>query len=160
MKKTVKQTANDILIGYHNKQSRAILKHLLSPLELEAFKRRYKAFPYNMEDASVFITAATCKQLLNVTRNKINFFSELLQQESGDQQTLIFLPKLLDDPKVILSLPPHLRNILVGRLDCHNLFDVVQIGRKQLSQTRGLGKGGLKMLDNLFTAYNCGHLFS
>jgi hypothetical protein len=158
MKKTVKHSANDILRGY-NKQSRAILKHLLSPLELQAFKHRYNPFPYNMEGAPVFITAATCKQLLIVTRNKINFFSDLLQQKSGDQQTSISLPKLLDDPKVILSLPPHLRNILVGRLDCHNLFDVVQIGRKQISQTRGLGKGGLKTLDNLFTAYNCGHLF-
>jgi hypothetical protein len=158
MKKTVKQ--DDILIGYHNQQSRAILKHLLSPLELQALKHRYKAFPYTMEGASVLITVATCKQLLIVTRNKLNFFSDFLQQQSADQKTLIFLPKLLDDPRVILSLPPHLRNILVGRLDCHNLFDVMQIGRKQLAQTRGLGKGGLKTLDNLFKKYNCGHLFS
>jgi hypothetical protein len=160
MKKTVKQPANDFFIGYTNKHSQAILKHLLSPLELAALKRRYKAFQYTMNGASVSITVETCKQLLFFTRNKINFFSEVLQRESYNHKMSVSIPKLLDDPKVVLSLPPHLRNILIGRLNCYNLFDVLQIGRKQLSQTRRLGKGGLKALDNLFEEHNCGHLFN
>ena len=79
MKKTVKQAANDILKGYSNKQSRTILKHILGPLELEALKRQYKSFHYNINGASILITAGTCKQLLIFTRNKINFFSDLMQ---------------------------------------------------------------------------------
>ena len=159
MKKIVKQATNDILQGYSSKRSKAILKHVLSPLELKALKYRYKAFQYDINGTSIPITAEICKQLLIFTRKKINFFSDLMQQESFNQKTSLSIPKLLDDPKVILSLPPHLRNILIGRLDCYNLFDVLQIGRKQLSQTRRLGKEGLKKLDNLFNEYNCGHLF-
>ena len=159
MKRTVKQPANDILQEYSSKQSKATLKHILSPLELEALKCRYKAFQYNLEGTSFPITAETCKQLLIFTRSKINFFSDLMQQKNFNQKTLLSIPKLLDDPKVILSLPPHLRNILIGRLDCYNLFDVLLVGRKQLSQTRRLGKKGLKTLDNLFKKYNCEHLF-
>lgn len=159
MEKTVKQSTNDIFKGYSNKQSRAILKHILSPLELEAIKRQYKSFEYNINGASIPITAGTCKQLLIFTRNKINFFSDLMQQENFNQKKSLSIPRLLDDPKVILSLPPHLRNILIGRLECYNLFDVLQIGRKQLAQTRRLGKEGLKTLDNLFKEYDCEYLF-
>ncbi len=159
MKKTVKQATNDIFRGYSNKQSKVILKHLLSPLELEALKHRYKPFQYDINGESISITAGTSKQLLIYTRSKINFFSDLIQQENFNRKISVSIPKLLDDPKVILSLPAHLRNILIGRLDCYNLFDVLQIGRKQLSQTRRLGKEGLKTLDNLFKEYNCGHLF-
>ena len=159
MKRTVKQPTNDILQGYSNKQLNVILKHLLSPLELEALKRRYKAFQYDINGISITITAETCKQLLIFTRNKISFFSDLMQQEILNQRNSIFIPKFLNDPKTILSLPPYLRNIVIGRLNCYNLFDVLQIGRRQLAQTPRLGKKGLKTLDNLFKEYNCGHLF-
>jgi hypothetical protein len=159
MKRTVKQPKNDVLQGYGSKHSKAILKHLLSPLELKALKCRYKAFQYDINGTHIPITAGTCKHLLVFTRSKINFFSDLMKQESFNQKTSLSIPKLLDDPKVILSLPSHLRNILIGRLDCYNLFDVLQIGRKQLAQTRRLGKEGMKTLDNLFKEYNCGHLF-
>ena len=94
------------------KRSKAILKHILSPLEQTAMRHSYQPFTFNLDGVRVYISGNTCKHLVNITTQKAELLLHAIQTEKLAKSIPYKLREVFDDPRVILALPPRLRNRL------------------------------------------------
>lgn len=139
-------------------QSRKILKHVLSPLEEAAFKNAYQPFTYTLEKGiSVYVTHYTCKHILNKTREKLDLLLNCTNKMVYFKDIPSKYWETFDDPRIVLSLPPVLRNRLC-KLECYTLLTIVRRGRKYFLE-QGFSPATLKTLDKVFAKYKSEKLF-
>ncbi len=143
-----------------DEQFQEILKHILSPLEMEAFKNDFQGFYYNLDGKQVAIEPGYGKPLMNMCMAKIRMFSEILSKINytllGDSEKhKLFLLQKIESAE----LPTYLINRLRGH-GCKTVLDVLNIGKKRIAQSRGIGKAGLKTIHDLFKKNGCGLLFN
>lgn len=138
-------------------QSRKILKHVLSPLEEAAFKNGFQPFTYNVEKGvSIYVTHFTCRQLLSKTKEKLDLMLNCTDKMHYFKDIPVKYRDDFDDPRIILSLHPTLRNRLC-RLECYTLISILKHGRKYFAEN--LRAGEVKHIDALFKKYKCNNLF-
>lgn len=138
-------------------QSSKLLKHVLSPLEEAAFKHGFQPFTYNIEKGvSIYVTHFTCRQLLSKTKEKLDLMLNCTDKMHYFKDIPVKYRDAFDDPRIILSLPPILRNRLC-RLDCYTLISILKCGRQYFVEN--LRAGEVKHIDALFAKYKCSHLF-
>ncbi len=140
------------------KRSKAILKHILSPLEQTAMRRNYEPFTFNLDGVRVYISSNTCKHLVTITTQKAELLLHAIQTEKLAKGIPHKLREVFSDPRIILSLPPRLRNRLC-RVQCYTLFAIMQKGRAFFIEEQKFGKKAMETLDGLFAKYNCSQLF-
>lgn len=145
------------LASLRTAQSRKILKHVLSPLEQVAFKNGFQPFTYTVEkDVSIYVSHFTCRQLLSKTKEKLDLMLNCSDKMHYFKDIPVKHRDVFDDPRIILSLPPVLRNRLC-RLDCYTLISILKHGRKYFIENLRVGE--VKHIDALFKKYNCSTLF-
>lgn len=138
-------------------QSRKILKHVLSPLEEAAFKNGFQPFTYTVEKGvSIYVTHFSCRQLLSKTKEKLDLMLNCTDKMHYFKDIPVKYRDAFDDPRIILSLPPILRNRLC-RLDCYTLVSILKLGRNYFIEN--LRAGEIKHIDALFKKYKCSNLF-
>lgn len=134
------------------------LKHLLSPLEEAAFAHAYKPFNYSMRGHSLYISAWGCRELMESTSHKLKTLETL---EYQDRLCATVSPRhreALFDPRVILSLPPRLRNRLC-RLECYSLFAIMRKGRAFFEKEQRFTASAMKALEQAFKIREAKQLF-
>jgi hypothetical protein len=117
------------------KGSKAILKHILSPLEQAAMRHSYQPFNYNLDGTPIYISSGICKRLVNITTKKTELMSHAIRKESLAKDIPHKLREVFDDPRIILSLHPRLRNRLCS-LQCYTLFAVIKKAEAILQRSR------------------------
>jgi len=135
------------------------LKHILSPLEQAALQHQYKPFVYNYEGISIYISRRSCKQFMDYATDKITFLTSLIELERLSVEIPIKHREAFYDPRLILALPPRLRNRLV-KLGCYNMFFIMQKGKSYFQDEQGFSSITIQRLDALFSKYKCSHLFN
>lgn len=153
-----KQTVKPDLAVLRTKGSKEILKHLLSPLEQAAMRHAYRPFIYNINGARVYISRSVCKHLLHLSNQKADLMWHAMQTQKEAKGIPNKLREVFDDPQIVFALNPRLRNRLC-RLECYNLFAIMQKGRSYFVNEQGFSRNAMKTLDALFEKYNCKHLF-
>lgn len=139
-------------------KERQHLKYILSPLELSALRHNYQPFNFRFEGQFIFMSTFACKQLLDITRSQISFFTNRVQRESKSEKIPRKLRDLFEDPEEILSLPAYIRNALC-RLECYSMFKIMILGRQYFVDRKEFGKKSIETLDGLFAKHGCGNLF-
>lgn len=134
------------------------LQHLLSPLEQAALRHHYRPFTYYVNGAGVYISGALCQRLAKLVTQKQELLSHAIQKESLSKNIPYSLRETFDDPRIILSLAPRLRNKLC-RLECYTLFAILQKGRGYFANQQQFSAGAMQVLDGLFAHYKCARLF-
>jgi len=86
MKKKAKEQTGTAALPVVGTDTLHLLKHILSPLELEALKHPHREFEFRFNDVVIPVSTAACSQLLAICSIKIRSFSDLLQQAT-DQMT-------------------------------------------------------------------------
>lgn len=138
-------------------QSRKILKHVLSPLEEAAFKNGFQPFTYTVEKGvSIYVSHFSCRQLLSKTKEKLDLMLNCTDKMHYFKDIPVKYRDAFDDPRIVLSLPPILRNRLC-RLDCYTLVSILKLGRNYFIEN--LRAGEIKHIDALFKKYKCSNLF-
>src|SRR4051812_35540593 len=125
---TTDQTYRPDLALLRTKRSKQVLKHILSPLEEAAMRRNYQPFTYNLDGARAYISASMCRHLVRATTQKVELLRLAIEKDELAKNIPYKLREVFDDPRIILSLPPRLRNTLC-RLECYTLFTLIQKGR-------------------------------
>ncbi|MCW3085095.1 MAG: hypothetical protein JWP12_2461 [Bacteroidetes bacterium] len=153
-----KQQADSLFEAMQNDKHQ-LLAHLLSPIEREAIRQRYTAFEYSLNNTKIQISHQTSKQLRQLTVIKISLFTKILNESalyliSNDARIQMFL----DTPIEHHYFPTRLYHTLKG-LDCHTMFQVIELGRSRVSHSRNMGKVGMRILDDLLKKYECDFLF-
>lgn len=139
-------------------KERQHLKYILSPLELSALRHNYKPFNFRFEGQFIFMSTFACKQLLDMTRSQISFFTNRVQRESKSEKIPCKLREAFEDPAEILSLPAYTRNALC-RLECYTMFKIMILGRQYFMDRGEFGKKSMQTIDDLFAKHDCEHLF-
>ncbi len=157
MEKKLYPLEKEDLASLKTAQARKLLKHVLSPLEEAAFKKSYQPFTYTIEKGvSIYVTHFTCRQLLSKTKEKLDLMLNCSDKMLYFKNIPVKHRDAFDDPRIILSLPPILRNRLC-RFDCYTLISILKQGRQFFVDN--LGAGQVKQIDALFAKYNCSNLF-
>jgi hypothetical protein len=133
------------------------LKHLLSPLEQAVLRHAFQPFRYKIDSVFVYISATACKKLLVGLIHRIQLMNHLVDKDKQSTGIPFNLRETFDDPAIILSLHPTLRNKLC-RLECYTMFSIIKQG-KQYFIEKGFGIKAMQTIDTLFTKYNCSKLF-
>jgi hypothetical protein len=157
--KTNDKQANDLKTQL-KEDKHQVLAHILSPIELEALSRNYYRFNYKLNDVEISISSAICKRLKEISLLKISLFTSvfdktILQQIGKTAELRLFLDIPIDQH----NLSTRLEHSLKG-LDCYTLFQVIELGRKRVSRSRGIGKAGIEQIDALLKKHSCEFLFS
>lgn len=139
-------------------KERQHLKYILSPLELSALRHNYKPFNFRFEGQFIFMSTFACKQLLDMTRSQVSFFTNRVQREGKSDKIPRKLRDAFEDPGEILSLPAYTRNCLC-RLECYSMFKIMILGRQYFLDRKEFGKKSMKVLDGLFEKHGCSKLF-
>jgi hypothetical protein len=139
-------------------QAQKVLKPILSPLEEKALQNLYKPFTFRVNGLTIYISDRACKRLLKSTETKVLLLNDLVYKEKICKDIPLKHREAFEDPKIILSLPPRLRNELC-RLECYCLLTVMVRGRKYFSEEQKFSSNAMKILDGLFARYQCGSLF-
>ncbi len=158
MKDKVKQPQEDVFEIIKDTSAKKLLAPILSPMENAVLRHVGKPFTFTFEGASVYISGRNCKKLLHTITYKAGLFNAMLAQERDRKDIPYKLREVLDDPAVILSLHPILRNRL-SRLECYTMFALVSKGRDYFIKEKNFGKPAMKTLDELFAKHKAGHLF-
>ncbi len=61
-----------------SKSDKSVLKHILSPLELCAWDKEYKAFTYKLDDISIAVSATDSMKIMAISTAKMDAFSLLI----------------------------------------------------------------------------------
>lgn len=142
-----------------NAEFQRMAAHILSPLEMEAFKNDFQGFYYEVDGKQLTVDPGYGKALLDMFELKIQIFNEVLKPIDycvlGDFGKMVtFLNQDIESA----SLPVYLKNRLRGQGNQY-LYEVYRAGKKKLKLTRGIGKKGLKTIEALFEEGGCGILF-
>lgn len=158
MKKKVKQPEIHDLSELKTASASRCLKYILSPLEQAALQHNYKPFNYKFEGQFIYISGFACKQLLDIAKTQVIFFTNRMERENKSKDIPRKLREVFEDPAEILSLPPYTRNHLC-RLECYSMFRIMILGRQYFLDRKEFGKQSIKTIDSLFAKYKCEHLF-
>jgi len=156
--KTLTTSKDDNFYSEISKKDRQYLKYILSPLELAALRHNYKPFNYKFVGEFIYISGFACKQLLDITKTQVSFFTNRVQRENESKDIPRKLRETFEDPVEILSLPAYTRNHLC-RLQCYSMFKIMILGRQYFLDRKEFGKQSMKMIDGLFEKHGCKHLF-
>jgi hypothetical protein len=158
--KSTNSTQNSAWPLEKDKATLEMLGHILSPLELEAYKHSFQAFEYGFKDMPIIIEGIFARELMLSCLSKISMFSEILIchefRLKGDNPRY---KQFLSSKVASLDLPTYLKNKLRGQ-GCDDLLDVMSLGRKKISRAKGIGKSGVKLLERLFEDNGCAMLFT
>lgn len=152
------QTESETLLTLTTAKALGLLKHLLSPLEEAAFVHGYKPFHYTIRGHRLYISAWGCKELRESTSRKRQLLETLEYQDRICLTVPLRHREALFDPRIVLSLPPRLRNRLC-RLGCYNLFFILQKGRAFFEVEEGFTTHAMNSLDKAFEACEAKALF-
>ncbi len=142
-----------------NSEFQRMLRHILSPLELEAFKNDFQGFYYEVDGRKMTIDPGYGKALIDICELKFHMFLDMLKQIDycmlGDIKKVV---AFLGQEIKAVQLPPYLSNRL--RVQGYKiLYDLTKVGKQKLQQTKGIGPRGLKTLETLFKEGGCEVLF-
>lgn len=157
MKRIITQAEKDALAAVNSKSTQAILRHVLSPVEQAALRHSFQPFRYTLNGAKIYISAANSRQLLHGIMLKIEQLTFIVTKEQSSRQIPLRLREVFDDPAVVLSITPIVRNRLC-RLECYTLFSIMQRGKTYFIE-KGLGKQAMQTLEALFSKHEVSHLF-
>ncbi|PBQ33893.1 hypothetical protein CNR22_19590 [Sphingobacteriaceae bacterium] len=149
-------TAKDIA-SLKTKAAKVLFTPILSPLELTALNKKWQPFTYKIADLKIYISALHCKHLLISTLHKLQRLNAAVTKDKLSQGIPIKLRETFDDPKIVLSLIPPLRNKLC-KLECYTLFSIMQKGKAFFEQHK-FSAANIAALENLFMKYSCSKLF-
>lgn len=153
-----KQPDSETLAALKAAKAFGLLKHLLSPLEEAAFNHAYKPFNYIIRGHRLYVSALACKELQESTGRKLRLLEMLEYQDRLCATVPLKNREALFDPRIILSLPPRLRNRLC-RLGCYSLFAIMQRGRRFFEVEEGFTVHAINTLDQAFEKQEVKHLF-
>jgi hypothetical protein len=157
MKNKLNQAEKDALAAVNSKSTQAILRHVLSPLEQAALRHSFRPFRYNLKGAKIYISGGNSRQLLHGIMHKIEQLTFIITKEQSSRQIPLRLREVFDDPAIVLSITPIVRNQLC-RLECYTLFSIMQRGKTYFIE-KGLGKQAMQTLEALFAKHEVLHLF-
>lgn len=140
------------------KASKVLLTPILSPLEYKALNKKWQPFTYKIAELSIYISATHCKHLLIATLHKLQRLNAAVTKDKLSQGIPVKLRETFDDPRIVLSLHPSLRNKLC-KLECYNLFSIMNKGRDFFETEQKFSKQNMKTLNALFVKYKCDSLF-
>lgn len=140
-----------------NIETKKLLAHILSPLEVHAFKHNYQPFNYKLDGVSTYIPGYLCKQLITITRAKTEWLIEATEMHRASKDIPLKLRETFYDPTIIFSLNPSIRNRLC-RLDCYTMFSIMHRGRNYFIQEK-FGKKAMQTLDEMFEEHGMGRVF-
>lgn len=149
-------TAKDIA-SLKTKAAKVLLIPILSPLEQTALNKKWQPFTYKIADLKIYISALHCKHLLISTLQKLQRLNAAVTKDKLSQGIPINLRETFDDPKIVLSLNPPLRNRLC-KLECYTLFTIMQKG-KVFFQQQKFSKAQINAIEDLFLKYKLAKLF-
>ena len=141
-------------------ETNPLLLHFLSPLELAAYRHKFKRFNYNLDGLTLEITPAMSKALYYRSRKNVNGLKDILLTarlnllKRADPKLRRFLTMPLENH----NLPTRIYHLLAGN-DCQCMADVAEKGEYGLMRMRGMGKDSMTYLMNLFIENGCGSLF-
>jgi hypothetical protein len=141
-----------------DKRSLQFLKQILSPLELSALRHNYKPFNYKFEGRFIYISGSACKQLMEITKHQVSFFTNQIEKDKHSRKIPHKLREVFEHPGEILSLPAFVRNRLCD-LECYSMLRVMILGRQYFLERKEFGPKSIQVIDGLFEKYGCGDLF-
>jgi hypothetical protein len=153
-----KQPDSETMAALKAAKAFGLLKHLLSPLEEAAFNHAYKPFSYIICGHRLYVSAWGSKELLESSCRKLQILETLECQDRLCATVPLKHREALFDPRIILSLPPRLRNRLC-RLGCYSLFAIMQRGRRFFEVEEGFTAHAINTLDQAFEKHQAKHLF-
>lgn len=160
MAKTIfkNQISDKDVASLKTRAARILLNPVLSPLEKTALHQKWQPFTYKISDLNIYISGLHCRHLLISTLNKLQHLNAAVTKDRLSQGVPIKYRETFDDPKIVLSLPALLRNKLC-KLECYNLFSIMQKGREFFENEQKFSRQNLKILEALFAKYKCSNLF-
>lgn len=141
-------------------ETNPLLIHFLSPLELVAYKHKFKKFNYNLGGIVIEIEPHMSRILFYRSKKHVTDMRDILQSarlkslKQSDEQVRRFLLKPLKNHQ----LPTRIYHILASNY-CRKMEDVAEKGAHGLIRMRGMGKDSVSYLMNLFIKNGCGSLF-
>lgn len=150
-------TAKDIA-SLKTAAAKSLLTPVLSPIEQMALNKKWQPFVYKIKDHEIYISGFDCKQLLISTTKKLQLLTSAVTKTRLAEGIPLKHREAFDDPKIVLSLHPLLRNRLC-KLECYSLFTIMHRGRSYFVEEQNFSKQSMKTLDALFAKYKCGKLF-
>lgn len=139
-------------------KDKSMLKHVLSPIEAAVMNGKSDPFFYKLEGMEIYLSRYTSSELLKTVKRKVELVVAAHRKDQLSINIPLKLRETFDDPKIILSLHPLLRNRLC-KLECYSLFSIMQKGRNYFIEEQNFSKQNMKVLDSLFSKYKCGDLF-
>ncbi len=139
-------------------QEKSSLKSLLSPLEEAVLYGNSNPFVYKLGDTGVYISRYTAAELLHCISRKIELVKAARKKDELAKNIPLKHRETFDDPKIVLSLHPLLRNRLC-KLECYSLYAIMLKGRTYFMKEQNFSKKNMQILDGLFAKYKCGDLF-
>lgn len=141
-------------------ETNPLLLHFLSPLELAAYRHKFKKFTYDLDGLQLEIEVHMSRALYYRSRKHANDMRDLLQSKRilllkrSDERIRRFLLKPLKHHE----LPTRIYHILAGNY-IRKMEDVAEKGEHGLLRMRGMGKDSLTYIINLFIDNGCASLF-
>ncbi len=151
-KKTTKRKPKLTIIESTN------VKQILSPLEERVLFGKPNPFIYDFEGRSIYVSRYMAKELLGCIRRKIELIKHAQEKDLDLAKVPFKYREALDNPKIVLSLTPLLRNRLC-KLELYSLYKIMKKGRKYFEEELNFSKKYMATLDGLFAYYKCGDLF-
>lgn len=143
------------------KTNKTILKHILSPLELCAWDKEYKAFTYKLDEIPISISATDSMRIMAISKAKLDTFTLLIfktrSKLTSDKEHTT--QHFLDSDITVHQLPSYVINRICFYHQCKTPYDVLKIGKQKLKHTKGIGNTAIKHLETLFKKHKCNHLF-
>lgn len=137
---------------------RSNVKQILSPLEEQVLFGKPDPFIYDFDGRSIYVSRYMAKELLNCILLKIELIKTAQEKDLDLAKVPFKYREALDDPKIVLSLTPLLRNRLC-KLEFYSLYKIMKKGRTYFERELNFSKKYMRLLDELFAKYKCGDLF-
>lgn len=137
---------------------RSKVKQILSPLEERVLFGKPDPFIYDFDGRSIYVSRYMAQELLNCIQRKIELIKSAQEKDHDLANVPFKYREAMDDPKIILSLTPLLRNRLC-KLEFYSLYKIMKKGRKYFEVELNFSKKYMRLLDELFAAHKCGELF-
>jgi hypothetical protein len=152
MKTKAKRSAQSALKKQRN------LRPLLSPLEQAILYGNGNPFLYTIGGQKIYISRWLALEFMKCAQRKMQLLEAAKEKDKQAINIPFKLRETFDDPRIILSLHPTLRNRLC-RLECYSLFSIMLHGRKYFEDDQKFSKAAIKAISELFENYKCGALF-
>lgn len=161
MKTTVKTLTKVKGVGaIETPETNPLLLHFLSPLELAAYRNKFKKFTCDLDGLEIEIEVHMSKALYYRSRKHANDMRDLLQAKRiqllkrTDERIRRFLLK----PLYHHELPTRIFHILKSNY-IRKMEDVAVKGEHGLLRMRGMGKDSVSYIITLFINNGCDSLF-